>query len=1768
MYLVLVAHSFRLLNETLEHLRYIINPLFRHTNIHNETSFRLPTRVFWPLPNRFRKHQNSNDTTDCPHYFPWTTILVVLLYNFATTTTTTTTTTTMTIATSSTTQVRVAVRVRPLTSKEQDCKAVVDVRPPASVGIASRNFTYDLAFDARVPQAVLYDKVSPNLLSSFLEGYNATIMAYGQTGSGKTFTMGSEVQSADGEAGLIPRFMTSIFETLARKKETLVDFTVQASFLEVYGEDVHDLLDQDRKTLPLRDDAKGGVVVAGLTYRAITSADEALDVLNQGTLNRTTAATLMNLTSSRSHAVFTIYLSQTNHSDGIDVTTTSKFTLVDLAGSERMKKTGAVGERALEGIKINEGLLALGNVINALADEERISKERKIHVPYRQSKLTRLLQDALGGNSQTLFIACVSSADINVSETLSTLHYANRARNIKNALTKNVDGAALELQRLQALNTLYCKELVRHKFDTDDLERPEVREYLGALHDAASIHDAPISVLVPHTASLPIGDASAFSASSFGAFAAVAATPSRTNSTFIDDILDESILEEVNPEEELAILDQLLELQNQDHEFSKNHRQSQVELKQVQGELDEQEALLLQLRESLKVYHNMKEKYQMLMAEVQQLEMEKLSLADQLEKVSVDPTKGCSLAIRKKLERVEASLVRARSDTRKHQQKYREAEQQAQKCNALERKIAQLKKDKVSMIKKQKDDTLRHREFTEQKTRELLVLKRKERTAGMKVSKLQTQIQNHKNDLAKRKMFTDKVTNKLKETEAHLMKLLSMRSRELQNRHASPGRRKSIRLPLFNDGFAKNSQELESMTFLLNRLVADRVALEQTRVQYEDRVAEYSEIMRKIREEVKVLDGTTRGTAEAGEQEHVVEDLELKLEIVSGELEMLNAKVGTATMTTDESEIEIKAKQTIGSLSAPTVRSLLWDFVDKLADSELERQSQSRSMDKKDCVIESFEAEIRSLNQRVSLLSSDLVERRKLAAGDVDPLEIIRELRKQLEGANVKLGQTEATSKEKAQLATELTKDLATARLELLEISEKLALSETIVRQRLEDNKSERTLDVLQTLWRRIGVPDDHRNKARLAIMSCLDDTCHRQVGDARKLKHDTELEIKDLRENLSMMSLALGKFSAFDEPMDTTTLIQERDLLQGEVNRVMPEYVSMLDRKHRIINSVTTLTHAMNISVQELSPDLRMLLGKADNEAQVLRTGKDRRASMRKGVEEILQALEGYRGDELPEAASNSSAPRSLDSAFLDRCEQDLTSLRLQKSRKAVANSDKRKEAHSLVMEMHVTEADIKNLMSTSTVHPIPGWWENEVASHVVDVIANEDDMVDVSYKFTQHLDHIFAVLTTVSEQRKKLSSALKVAIDRAQRTLLSTVGEEVDASEAYASFHEALFNLPSLSKEHIQTCIEEINALTAGVEAMTQSEIEALTVVWEALHITTNEKGSFWGDIEDFSKVAGSKEKSMFESIESASEEWVSEALKEASAAYQLLSTRLHKLEKIHLEVEKLRSKQDAKSRIISLDSEVRILTSSLAEFEDMKCHKQRLLTKKAGSSTLLREERFLKQMQGKFTSKLQQLKHAVKSWKESGGDDFEDDVLSEEVQMLLDNPDKMDTLVKKRTGFMHLRTVQAKIPLGKRGALHLTPLSESPAMKKQRSSEDSSEGSASSFASSKSNDPLKTGPARIALGSSRSGAENRPPSASRSTNCRKRKPETSRIRSPTKVRARGRKQDDISPLGLKNAAAADKQSKTDLSKTKRASILPFGNILGGDDSPKGNA
>ena len=322
-----------------------------------------------------------------------------------------------------------------------------------------------------------------------LKGYNSTVLAYGQTGSGKTHTMGSaaevaasgasevsaasdisagegqgeppvttpagNVQSAGDESsapfsapapsielgeasGLIARAVHALFGRFdggqGGDDEELkgASCVAKASFIEIYKEEVHDLLQGPNAegalpNLTIREDVSSGgcgVTLPGLSQRPIASLAEAAAVLAEGAASRATGATKMNSTSSRSHAIFTLAL-EISLASGRRFT--PKLNFVDLAGSERAKRTGASGERFAEGIQINKGLLALGNVISALC-------ERKDHVPYRDSKLTRLLQDSLGGNSHTVMVACVSPSDGDLEETLSTLKYANRARQIRNKL--------------------------------------------------------------------------------------------------------------------------------------------------------------------------------------------------------------------------------------------------------------------------------------------------------------------------------------------------------------------------------------------------------------------------------------------------------------------------------------------------------------------------------------------------------------------------------------------------------------------------------------------------------------------------------------------------------------------------------------------------------------------------------------------------------------------------------------------------------------------------------------------------------------------------------------------------------------------------------------------------------------------------------------------------------------------------------------------------------------------------------------------------------------------------------------------------------------------------------------------------------------------------------------------------------------------------------------------------------------------------------------
>ncbi|KAJ0004319.1 hypothetical protein NQD34_010533 [Periophthalmus magnuspinnatus] len=347
--------------------------------------------------------------------------------------------------------VRVALRSRPLVPKEinegcQCCLTFVPGEPQVIVG-TEKAFTYDYVFDPTVEQEEVFKTAVSSLLSGLFKGYHATVLAYGQTGSGKTYSMGgtyTAAQEGDPSVGVIPRVIRKIFEE--KENATECEFCLAVSYLEIYNEEILDLLStsKDKPALSIREDPKDGIKIVGLTERQVMSAQEMVGCLEQGNSARTVGSTAMNAASSRSHAIFTITLEQRRGTDKSD-SVVSKLHLVDLAGSERQKKTKAEGDRLKEGISINKGLLSLGNVISALGDESK----KNTFVPYRDSKLTRLLQDSLGGNSHTLMVACVSPADSNMEETINTLRYADRARKIKNKPIINIDPRAAEMNRLK-----------------------------------------------------------------------------------------------------------------------------------------------------------------------------------------------------------------------------------------------------------------------------------------------------------------------------------------------------------------------------------------------------------------------------------------------------------------------------------------------------------------------------------------------------------------------------------------------------------------------------------------------------------------------------------------------------------------------------------------------------------------------------------------------------------------------------------------------------------------------------------------------------------------------------------------------------------------------------------------------------------------------------------------------------------------------------------------------------------------------------------------------------------------------------------------------------------------------------------------------------------------------------------------------------------------------------------------------------------------------
>ncbi|KAM4785076.1 kinesin-like protein KIF16B isoform 3-T3 [Cyanocitta cristata] len=375
--------------------------------------------------------------------------------------------------------VKVAVRVRPMNRREKDLNAkfiismeknkttITNLKvPEGATGDIGRErtktFTYDFSYysaDSKNPSFVCQEMVFKNLgtdvLKSAFEGYNACVFAYGQTGSGKSYTMMGNV----GDAGLIPRICEGLFSKISEKtKRNEASFRTEVSYLEIYNERVRDLLrrkSSKTNNLRIREHPKEGPYVEDLSKHLVQNYTDVEELMDAGNINRTTAATGMNDVSSRSHAIFTINFTQAKFDSEMPCETVSKIHLVDLAGSERADATGATGVRLKEGGNINKSLVTLGNVISALADLSQdatnpLSKKKQVFVPYRDSVLTWLLKDSLGGNSKTIMIATISPADVNYGETLSTLRYANRAKNIINKPTINEDPNVKLIRELRA----------------------------------------------------------------------------------------------------------------------------------------------------------------------------------------------------------------------------------------------------------------------------------------------------------------------------------------------------------------------------------------------------------------------------------------------------------------------------------------------------------------------------------------------------------------------------------------------------------------------------------------------------------------------------------------------------------------------------------------------------------------------------------------------------------------------------------------------------------------------------------------------------------------------------------------------------------------------------------------------------------------------------------------------------------------------------------------------------------------------------------------------------------------------------------------------------------------------------------------------------------------------------------------------------------------------------------------------------------------------
>ncbi|GLT58900.1 hypothetical protein SLA2020_317590 [Shorea laevis] len=682
--------------------------------------------------------------------------------------------------------VKVAVHIRPLIGDEKlqgckDCVTVVPGKPQVQIG--THSFTFDHVYGSTgTPSSAMFEECVVPLVDGLFQGYNATVLAYGQTGSGKTYTMGTSMK--DGcQTGIIPLVMNALFSRIETLKHQ-TEFQLHVSFIEILKEEVRDLLDPTssvkadspsgntgRVTVPgkppiqIRESSSGVITLAGSTEISVSTLKEMAACLEQGSLSRATGSTNMNNQSSRSHAIFTITLEQMRKLNPVvsgDCSPTetmnedylcAKLHLVDLAGSERAKRTGSDGLRFKEGVHINKGLLALGNVISALGDEKK--RKEGVHVPYRDSKLTRLLQDSLGGNSRTVMIACISPADINAEETLNTLKYANRARNIQNKPVVNRDPITNEMLKMrQQLEYLQAELCARGGSNEVQVLKERVAWLEAANEDLCrELHEYRNGCTIVEQREIDGQDGSPCSVKSDGlkrSLQSIEAPDYNMSETVIGDTRE--IDDDVTKEWEHTLLQNSMDKEL--HELNRRLEEKESEMKLFGGD------------DTIALKQHFGKKIQELEDEKRAVQQERDHLLAEVENLAANSdgqTQKLQDIHSHKLKSLEAQILDLKKKQENQVQLLKQKQKSDEAAKKLQEEIQFIKAQKVQLQHKIKQEAEQFRQWKASREKELLQLRKEGRRNEYERHKLQALNQRQKMVLQRKTEEAAMATKRLKE---------------------------------------------------------------------------------------------------------------------------------------------------------------------------------------------------------------------------------------------------------------------------------------------------------------------------------------------------------------------------------------------------------------------------------------------------------------------------------------------------------------------------------------------------------------------------------------------------------------------------------------------------------------------------------------------------------------------------------------------------------------------------------------------------------------------------------------------------------------------------------------------------------------------------------------------------------------------------------------------------------------------------------------------